>query len=331
MYKSEVYGKGGIQAKVVCHSVANGEELITFQLKAPKFLDAEFEKHRMISSNSSSDRAIPLIKMLEKDYFLPQDLRLNQAGMQGFSSLEEQEKEMFHEDLKALYGHTGEVLKKWNKIHKQHLNRYLLGFSYQEKVATANRSSFEHFFSLRLHEAADPAMYELARCMKVALEQSEAEEMFGELGCLVQLHLPYVTEEEKTSWWGDKYASIVWADVEKGLPSWAVLARLSSARCARSSYMKHDNSNPSFEEDLELYNQLATRPYTDKRGFVHDINSPKHLSPLEHCAKPMRNLFSTRFSSTYSWEEGVSHMDKNGEIWSGNFKSWVQYRKLIEG
>ena len=49
-----------IEAKIILDSIStHGIRLTTIQTKAPKFLDAEFEKHRMISSNSSSDRALP--------------------------------------------------------------------------------------------------------------------------------------------------------------------------------------------------------------------------------------------------------------------------------
>jgi hypothetical protein len=30
-----------------------------------------------------------------------------------------------------------------------------------------------------------------------------------------------------------------------------------------------------------------------------------------------------------SWEEGITHSDRAGNLWSGNFKGWVQYRQLI--
>ena len=81
-YLSEVYGKGGIYAKVVAASIANDIPIYTLETKAPKFIDAEFEKHRMLSSNSSSSRAIPF-KNLDEVYF-PFDVRENQKGMQGY-------------------------------------------------------------------------------------------------------------------------------------------------------------------------------------------------------------------------------------------------------
>jgi hypothetical protein len=317
-----------INAKVIAHSVANNEELITFQTKAPKFLDAEFEKHRMISSNSSSDRAIPLNRMLEREYFLPADVRINRAGMQGTEHLREDEKEMFYEDLKDLYGHTADVLKKWDKVHKQHLNRYLLGFSYQDKVATANRSSFEHFFSLRLHEAADPAMYELARCMKQAMEESEPEEL-----AVGMWHLPYVDRDKDM---GEIFKFLKGV----GNPQFVeeeYLPKLSSSRCARVSYMKHDNTSPSIQDDLELYNQLAVRPYTDKRETFYPENDPVHLSPLEHQAKPMEWSREDTYIDVANihelvedWDKGTTHLDKDGNLWSGNLRGWIQHRKIIE-
>ena len=98
MYKSEIFGKGEIYAKVVADSVANGIRLTTLQIKAPKFIDAEFEKHRMLSSNSSSDRAIPFTKLADRPYFLPLDVRLNQSGMQGIEVMSDDEVAKFHED-----------------------------------------------------------------------------------------------------------------------------------------------------------------------------------------------------------------------------------------
>lgn len=284
------------EAKVITHSVANEIQLITLQTKAPKFLDAEVEKHKMISSNSSSDRAIPLTKMLEKEYFLPTDVRLNQAGMQGNSKLEQTEE--FYEDLHKLYGKISETLLKWKHVHKQHLNRYLLGYSYQNKVLTATKEIWDSFLKLRLHKDADPAMYQLAEAIKNAIDNSTPVSLSeGEW------HLPYVTEKG--------------TDIEIAL-------KMSAARCARTSYMKHDNTSPSIEEDLDLYNMLVTRPYTDKRGNTFTTEDPGHWSPLTHQATPIPKTSSTQ------WPEGVSHIDRNGKMWSANFMGWIQYRKIVE-
>jgi len=73
--------------------------------------------------------------------------------------------------------------------------------------------------------------------------------------------------------------------------------KVSAARCCRVSYLKHDGTAPNIEDDLALFDRLA--------GAV-----PLHASPLEHQATPC-----------------VSFLD-GAE--SGNFKGWVQYRKIWE-
>ena len=75
-----------------------------------------------------------------------------------------------------------------------------------------------------------------------------------------------------------------------------LLLKISAARCARVSYLLHDGQEPSVEKDLALYERLV--------GGV-----PLHASPIEHQATPMASA----------------------ELWSGNFRGWLQYRKLVEG
>lgn len=308
-----------ISAEVISHSTANGIDLVTLQLKAPKFLDAEFEKHRMLSSNSSSDRAIPFNKMCDRGYFLPQDVRVNESGMQGSQIMSDEDVAKFHEDLIKLHGYTTDILLSWNKVHKQHLNRYLLGFTWQDKVVTA--TEWNNFYNLRIHEAADPAMYELARVMKAAQDESVPQEL--EVG---EWHLPYV------DWKIMDLISIVNGkemklDIE-------VAKKCSAARCARVSYLKHDKSDPSVEEDIELYNMLVTRPFTDKRGNTFSTDDPIHASPTEHSATPMQEPRGWECIPNKAWMQtdsykGVTHIDMSGDAWSGNFKGWIQARQLI--
>lgn len=70
----------------------------------------------------------------------------------------------------------------------------------------------------------------------------------------------------------------------------------SVARCARVSYLNHDGTSSMFEQDKQLYDRLL--------GSV-----PIHASPAEHQAMAL----------------------EDGELRSGNFKGWLQYRKTLEG
>lgn len=311
MYKSEVYGYSNIFAKVVAHSVTeNGSEMITLQTRAPKFLDAEIEKHRMLSSNSSSDRAIPFNKMKERDIFIPEDVRYNEKGMQGSEYVCGDKLDEFKEDLEGMYKTLCVSLNHYQDIHKQHLNRYLLGFSLQDKVITGNKEQFEYFFSLRSEEGADPAVQELSRCMEEALKLSE----------------PTLLQEGE---WHLPYVDLMCPDTgqtSQNNESLEELLKCSVARCARVSYSNHDNSEPSVDEDLALYDMLL---------------QSKHLSCFEHQAIPMTlyneafpagaklDFHKWEYGGIGGWAVGTTHMDKRGELWSGNFKAWAQYRQIL--
>lgn len=82
--------------------------------------------------------------------------------------------------------------------------------------------------------------------------------------------------------------------------------KVSSSCCAQVSYRKRDDS---IEKAQQLYDRLVGA-------------SRKHSSAFEHCASPMNGQIG---------QVGVTHKDIHGNLWSGNFKGWVQYRQLIWG
>ena len=90
--------------------------------------------------------------------------------------------------------------------------------------------------------------------------------------------------------------------------------KCSVARCARIAVLKHDGTHPSIEDDLKLYNRLVG-------------SSPEHASPCEHIATPMDFAKDT---FELAWENGVTHKDRDNNFWSGNFRGFLQYRKILE-
>ena len=241
----------GIDAKVITRSVYRGHELITFEIQLPKAYDAEFEKHRNISSNSSSDRAIPFETMVSKPYFIPTDVRLNEKGMQGYSELPKEDLGDLQWDLFELRENTIKVLRLYPEVHKQTLNRYLMPWSYQSKIATMNNKWFRDFLRLRSAPDADPVMQTLAAKMSEAYAWSERDVQLLKEG---DWHLPYITEEELKQY------------------STEDLLKASCARCARVSYDNHDGSAANVDADIKLYHWLVEH---------------YHLTPLENCATPM--------------------------------------------
>lgn len=291
-----------ISAKVIQDSVSEDTaiRLITLQLKAPKFLDAEFEKHRMLSSNSSSDRAKPLKRMLASEIYVPEKVYLDKSGMQGGKEIDDLT--YFQKSVNNLHQCVSAFCTSWKGVHKQHINRYLLPFSYQDKVVTGTLDWFHEFFKLRIHYSAQPEIYELARCMNEAITYSEPNILKNG-----KWHLPYISSKERQE-----------------LPL-IELIQCSVARCARTSYSNHDGSNATVENDLKLYNNLITPP---TNGTIPLEDEPKHLSCFEHQATPMETPYAVCVSEIK--ELGISHIDMNGNCWSANFRGWIQYRKLLE-
>ena len=79
----------------------------------------------------------------------------------------------------------------------------------------------------------------------------------------------------------------------------------SVARCARVSYKNHDNTDTTPEKDKELHDKLM---------------ESRHMSPFEHVAMPI----------TDPRQPGITHQDIAGNLWSNNFRGWIQYRSVVE-
>jgi hypothetical protein len=311
MYLKEVYGKGGIYAKVVADSIANDVRLTTLELRYHRFIHAEFMTHRMFSRNASSSRAIPVAKMLEqvsRNPAKPIHWGKNQPGMQ---AKEEQHSIIKHPDGKSVntesvywdycansaasYAHGYERAG----FHKQVVNRLTEPFQFIKVVVTA--TEWDNFFDLRLHPDAQPEIQELARVMKKAMTSNRPTQIGFR-----KYHLPYVSDEEQSKFSLDK------------------VIKCSVARCARVSYMNHDKSSPDIDKDVALHDMLL---------------ESEHMSPFEHAASPMiesyadsmwaDNIGDTVVESPGDWEGGITHMDKNRNYWSGNLRGWVQYRQTL--
>jgi len=287
-----------ITAEVLAHSISpSGDELITFKTTSPKFIDAEIEKHRMISSNSSSDRAIPTDRLSSNDYFIPTDVRKNEKGMQGYEGISPEDLQAFQATVVGIRATILDLLDPHKDIHKQHLNRYLAAHTIQSKVMTANKRWFEYFFKLRAAPDADPTIQNLAEVMKTALSESTPVLLSGN-----DWHTPY-------------YRDGHWIGVgESGYDKWGAMCKealsRSVARCARASYDNFDGELSSQAEDDRLHKFLVVN---------------LHTTPLEHQATPMT---AEMFSKT-KWPEGITHFTKDNKPHSGNLMGWIQHRQVI--
>lgn len=285
-----------ITAKIIAHSrVASAPDLITLQLRYPRFIHAELMTHRVFSRNASSSRAIPVERMIQDvtdDPAMPVAWGSNKPGMQAG---EECTNPVLLQDLEAWtrgedYCSTYTAQEAWLEArdlavrvaqgfaeagyHKQIVNRLLESFGHISVVCTA--TDWDNFFDLRCHPDADPTMRALAEAMRDAIEASEPKRLYAD-----EWHLPYVGDLELRKVFG-------------GTLSKADLPMISAARCARVSYLRHDGQQPSVKDDLTLAERLL---------------ASKHMSPFEHQAR-------------VTGDDGTA-------LW-GNFTGWDQFRKMIE-
>lgn len=318
MYKSvTVNGEAGVKATCLLHSVSQaGVPMVTFEIEYPRMILAELNTHRMLSRNSASSRAIPFEKMTKQ--LVGRPVRFGEAnpGMQDKG--EEHNQPVFYEDADEYFSPEDywEIAKNSAQkmargyyragYHKQIANRLVEPFQMMKTVISG--TEWANFFWLRYHESADPTFAELARVMQQAMQESIPQTLLpGEW------HLPYVTSRRndngKMEYWLDSDTQLCEDDALK----------VSAARCAAVSYRNTDYG-------LDKCRQVHDKLVGDDR---------KHGSAMEHQARAMTGLEAggevTLVTSPKTWEHGVTHMDSELNLWSGNLKGWVQYRKLIPG
>lgn len=243
-----------IKATMIADSISEaGVRLSTLSLVYPRFIHAEFMTHRVFSRNASSSRAIPVLKMLRQvwnDPAMPIHWGKNQAGMQAKGELSPFKKAIARGLWKGAAKVACVFAYGMHKLglHKQVANRILEPWQYIHVLVTA--TEWDNFYALRLHEDAQPEIFELARVMKVAMLGSQPRLLREG-----QWHLPYVSEIEEYQYDAD------------------LLRQASAARSCRVSYLKHDGERPELADDLKLCERLAG-------------SEPIHASPFEHQATP---------------------------------------------
>lgn len=322
-----VEGLGGIKATIVAHSRSsvNGKQIITFELEYPRFIHSELMTHRQFSRNAASSRAIPvkkLIEMVRNGMAMPIHWGKNQPGMQAKVEVTGWRRKIgvFVWGMAARTASVIATAMDRLGFHKQIVNRLLEPFQFMKTVVTA--TEWDNWFYLRNHADAQPEIKELARVMLEAYKQSVAETL--DPG---DYHTPYVRHmrnyERKLEYFVqiEKFEKGCITDIDDNT-YWKQLSlenalRVSSSCCAQASYRLLDNS---VEKAIKIYTQLVE-------------SKPVHASPFEHQATPMElpelddmQLAAEGFEHR---DEGTTHLDVNGQFWSGNFCGWIQHRQLI--
>lgn len=271
-------------AKIIADSISEqGHRLTTMECVVHRFVLAELNTHRVFSRNSASSRAIPISKVMERVHSAPAFPLYwgrDQAGMQSgeaFNDMEELVLVAEWENAAQSALRHADNLRQMG-LHKSLVNRLLEPFAQHTVILSA--TEWDNFFFQRSHPAAQPEMKALADQIQIAYYTAPTPKKLSH----GEWHMPYISD---TDW------EIVKSDANIRTPRDRVeyLKKVSTARCARVSYLTHDGKR-DLAKDVEMFDQK-----------LHLFG---HWSPLEHVATPV-----------------VPHDSMD----TGNFKGWMQFRK----
>lgn len=286
-----------ISAKIIADSVnQKGNRIVTMELEYPRFIHSEFMTHRMFSRNAASSRAIPIKTMLEtinNDPATPVHWGRNQAGMQANTALDEITQKIAMNawhDSRVMATHYSKKLSDIG-VHKQVANRITEPYQHMKVIVTA--TEWDNWFNLRTHKDAQPEIQELARVMLKEFNSSQSECLYDS-----EWHVPYVSTNRTLG-------KRIYFDSTGDEISVIDALAISASCCAQVSYRKNDES---LDKAKDIFKKLIE-------------SEPKHASPIEHQAKP---------ATSVEWQTGVTHIDRDFNQWSGNFKDWIQYRQYLD-
>ena len=363
-----------INAEIICDSMSpQGHRITTFILTFPRFILAELNTHRMFSKNSASSRAIPfekMIKMVDKDPFIPIAWQKDHKGMQGteyfidFQDIEDLEKEWLFAKEDAV---NSAISMNSRSCTKQLVNRLLEPFMWHTVLLTA--TEFENFFELRCpkyyfepEKEYFKSKKDYAEAYKSYFDCEEMEGFYNETewrkvnSSQAEIHIQALAEAmwdaynesvpkqlQAGEWhipFGDKFKVDELSEEEDILDDTLdrVRIKIATARCARLSYMNFDEEI-DYKKDIQLHDNLL---------------KSHHMSPFEHCAKAptdkeyysivkgkiptlidkygITNLEMMPVSSgdPIVGFKGINPNNGNKYGWFNNFRGWIQYRYLIE-
>lgn len=288
----------------------NGTKITTLVLEYPRVIHAQLLTHRVFSKNSSSSRAVPIKSAIDQIDQNPAQYiwTENQSGMSGEVITDPVKLNKINEAMTNLWNQVKQtVLYLGSKesegglnVHKQNAARPLEYYQNIRIVLTS--TEWINWDWLRIDSAAQPEIAQLAKMMYEVRESAEYMKLAeGEW------HVPFITRKI------NKNGKLSYHHPETDAELTVQEAKeLSMSICAQTSFRKEDYSDKKTEN---VIGKLFT-------------GNKVHASPSEHQATPIPN-FTGSFYETSNWPDGVTHMDRNCDFWSGNFKHWIQNRQLI--
>ena len=224
-----------------------GDRMITVEATYWRAIHPQMLHHRTFSRGASSNRAMPVLAVLERTQqnpTMPVFWGKKRKGMQATDELSAEQIEVCKRLWLGALDSMASYVRELDNIglHKQVTNRLIE--PWQDITAIYSGTDWSNFFKLRCHKDAQPEEQLIARLIREAIEDSTPVER--------DWHLPYVTNAEMNT------------------RTLRDLIRFSVARCARVSYLNHDGLYAP-DDDIVLYDRLLA-------------SDPPHSGPLEHVA-----------------------------------------------
>lgn len=297
------------KVKIIADSInAIGKRITTFECEYHRYIAAEALTHKMLSRNSASSRAIPvssIINQVRTEPAMPVEFGKNQSGMQAKELLTD----AALDDAKEAWSLAAQSAANFSEdlaqigVHKQIANRVTEPFQYIKVLLTA--TEWNNFFLLRNHPDAQPEIQALAKEMLYAMNKQEKLTYLKE----GEWHLPYIETKVRDT---DDGNTLDYFDSQGNQLNIEQALMISASCCAQVSYRKNDDS---LEKAQNIFNRLVE-------------SKPVHASPLEHSACCIDSTKVNPYDVN-TWPQGLTHVDRDGKLWSGNLQGWIQHRQLI--
>lgn len=351
--------KSKISAEIIADSKnEHGQRITSFVLTFPRIILAEVNTHRMFSRNSSSSRAIPFKKMVEKcknDPFIPIAWQKDHSGMQGKEYMGELESSR----AMSLWAESaGSAIKQAEMLSsigvtKQLVNRVLEPFMWHTAIVTA--TEFENFFKQRCPQYISESGM-IHRSRKDYVNQGDFPEDEGDLSDIsivdwlsmneggAEIHIMELAEQ-------------MWDAMSENTPK---QLKAGEWHIPFGDQMDEDQIDVlAAEEDIDvsprpvfeqIKQKIKTKIATARCARVSYMNfdgnddyrkdielhdrliKMRHASPFEHIAQAMgerdmmHSVCANPITNTIPYLKDPSALG-----WSGNFQGFIQYRKTFEG
>ncbi len=262
------------RALMIADSISpEGVRLCTLEVKMHPSAVEHFLTHRAFARNGASKRAIPLRKQIQAvldEPVYPLYYGSEQPGMVSGDELGPEERAYIDSFQDAARSRAVSVARSMadKGLHKEAASRVLAPFVWRTYVVSA--TEWEGFFSQRLDRNAQYEIRRVAQEIRAAMADSTPRLLLPG-----QWHLPYVNAD----------------DLRQATERQIDPRKISTARCARVSYLTHDGVR-----DLDV----------DVALTENKLQPNRHWSPFEHVATP-----------------AVAQV-------RGCFRGWRQYRHLLE-